>query len=278
MNRAIAAHGMNRPFESIAAFEGLITNSVWAAELTSAWAQLSIPLYMIGEHERALEAARRSYELDPTGGFFGPVFVLRFQLRPLAALGRLEELNELLNEMDAQDDPPEMGLALVVSLDVLDAHGHNDAKQVVEERALSWFSARPQEEKSSLWYRMYFSGALIHAGQLDHAQRLQDDLTADAPRRKDFRGVRALVSTLRGDTAQALADAEWFDRLEGPEARDYGWFWGRAVIAAAFGDLESAMAYFREGNVRLDRNDWSSIWFAPLRGYPPFEELVAPKG
>jgi hypothetical protein len=56
---------------------------------------------------------------------------------------------------------------------------------------------------------------------------------------------------------------------------------GRAAIAAGLGQrqqaitlLQQALTEGQEYSVRLH----ADLWFASLRGYPPFEELLRPKG
>jgi len=233
---------------------------------------------MIGEHERTLEAAKRAFELDPEGGNLGPAFVLKFQVAPLAALGRVDELEELLDEMDAAHNVGRIRAGILNSLDVLGAYGHDDEARPIVEWATAWFDARTSEEAAQPWQRFYHAFVLVHAGQLEVAQQLLDGLTVEVPDRYQFRMARAVIAVLRGDTAQALTDVEWFESLEGPDALEGVVFWSRAVIAAALGDLEAAMTLFREGDVQLNRTDWPMAYYASLRGYPPFEELVAPKG
>ena len=168
--------------------------------------------------------------------------------------------------------------ALLKSLNVLNAYGHHNEARTIAEWATAWFDARTPEEAADPWQRLFHASVLIHAGQLEIAQRLLDSLTVEVPAEYRFRALRASVAVLRGDTTQALADFDWFENLEGPSVPEGYVLWCRAVIAAQLGNLDMAVNLIRESGANPSMRDWPTIWYAPLRGYEPFEELVAPKG
>jgi hypothetical protein len=75
-----------------------------------------------------------------------------------------------------------------------------------------------------------------------------------------------------------LSDAAWFEDV--PD-RTFGW-WSRGVIYGALGDRERAMGLFRRAfQSRWMQRAWGDyirVEYEPMRGYPPFEELLRPKG
>ena len=127
-------------------------------------------------------------------------------------------------------------------------------------------------------HRFSYGRMLFGAGFLDEANDAFDTLIRDYPHRWDFRICRILANMQRGDTANAQRDVSWLEDLEAWNEPGGSMIWARAIVAGALGDLEGAVNLFRELGWNLSRFHWPQIFYAPLRGYEPFEELVAPKG
>jgi tetratricopeptide (TPR) repeat protein len=250
LNRAVIAYSQNRPREAVDAFMAFDFEHGWVRYHSIYWAQLSNALYNLGEFERALDAARRAYELEPDGGDWGPVFVLSFQVPPLAALGRLGELHQVLDEIEAVPSPESVRPQLAASVAGLRAYGHDAAAGEIGERAKAWFEARQVFETA----------------------------VRDFPEALVFRVLRIIVCMQRGETAQAQRDLERLEGLDVWNSLEGRMVWFRGVVAGALGDRDGAVNLLRESGLILSRDDWLEIWHAPFRGYPPFEELLAPEG
>jgi hypothetical protein len=98
--------------------------------------------------------------------------------------------------------------------------------------------------------------------------------------RVDYRVRRAFIAATLGDTAQALSDAAWFEDLDLPfDERQRSQ--RLAAIAAALGDREAAVNLLRQAvGQGYTHNRTASVhdFWTSLRGYPPYEELIRPKG
>jgi len=204
------------------------------------------------------------------------------QTLALAALGRVAELREVVDELE--ESPNALSpTTLVDPAELLRRYHHVDAATELADRALVWLEARPPIEATGLFHRHAYGRALFLAGRTAEAQRVFGALVDDNPDRGDLRMYRGFIAAMRGDTAQALGDAEWLEHqaelVEGID-RDAMRWWCRGVIFGALGDRERAMELFQQFRPRqtFDFNDYMTFLYEPMRGYPPFEELMRPKG
>jgi tetratricopeptide (TPR) repeat protein len=296
-NYAYMAYKRNRPQEALDALStldperGPMRGLVWHGVF------LSYALERLGEYDRALEEARSVHRLHPDRG----ALVLHLQARALAALGRTDELNDVLSEVETVLDPssvtrPLMGSplqsvhrALVVSVEALRAYGYGGAARDVLSRVLAWFEARPRGEATGVSHRAWYGRALFLAGRHEEAQGIFDALVDEVADtlmlHLELRQTRAFIAATRGDSGQAARDAEWFEGLDRPVLRGYHTF-SRAVIAAALGDREGAVGLLHQAlgqglafDIRWFRGlEPASLELDPLRDYPPFQELIRPKG
>ncbi len=243
------------------------------------WRNLTTALLMLGEYEQVLEAAQRCRHLHPQY-----VWCPSDQANALASLGRVQELADVLDELEAMPDVSRWPGALVFNLDYLRYHGRLDVAKDVADRAIRWFEARPPNEATTLVHRHHYGRALFFAGRLEEAQRVFDGIVDDFPDNTYNRAHRAFVAAMRGDTAQALSDADWLERhaetLDEGRAKYQARWWYRGIIYGALGDRERFMDLFRQYEPHWIHNAWWHVWvlFEPMRGYPPFEELIMPKG
>ena len=136
------AREANRPRETVEALDRLEPERGWLAEWPFYWGQLSEALHMLGDHRRELRESRRAREAYPAH-----LGVVDYELRALAALGRVDEMNALLDECLTL--PPSPGLSYVMrpvlAASELRAHGYFEAYEASIARALAWFEAHPVE-------------------------------------------------------------------------------------------------------------------------------------
>lgn len=100
----------------------------------------------------------------------------------------------------------------------------------------------------------------------------------------DTLGVRALIAVDQGDTARARRLRDLILTAPDPRFRTQvtqtRLYW-QAAIATALGEKDLAVQKLREW---FERGGEFSIWehfnpdFIPLHGYPPYEDLMRPKG
>jgi hypothetical protein len=185
--------------------------------------------------------------------------------------------------MDVIDAAPDLHYVrgtMVRVVEVLRAKGHTEAANDILPRAVGWFENQPPAEKQDENHRVWYARALTLAGRLDEAQRVCDGLVDDFPDVVEYRGLRGFVSASRGDSAQARAEAEWLEQLDrahllGAHTQH------RGHIAGALGEREEAVNLLRQA---FSEGIWywwwrdSSVETSSLHDYPPFQELMRPKG
>jgi tetratricopeptide (TPR) repeat protein len=258
------------------------------------WMGMGRTHHMLGQYEEELEvlrAGRREFPDD--------LRLVDGHLRALAALGRIDELNALLDTLLAL--PVERvpgGVRSIdaraqVGADALRAHGHVDAGRQVAQRLLDWLEARPPGESAQLrlgsYYRYALAECLYRLERWEEARAVYEELLAENP--ASGLGLRSLgrlgaIAARLGDTARARAISEQLAEKPGGQPVR------RAYIAALLGEQAEAVRLLREGlNAGLDRGRWPQgsmgyytelrhrdMDLEPLRGYPPFEQFMRPRG
>jgi tetratricopeptide (TPR) repeat protein len=235
---------------------------------------------MLGEYDQALEAGQRCRLLHPDDWQ-----CLRPQIHALAALGRVDEISDALNELEAVLDLP-LDASMSVLLEParhLRFHGHEDAAEDLAARVIRRYEAGPASEAAALDARIEYGQALFLAGRPGDARGVFDTLVIEYPDAGFARLFRGFLAGLSGDTAQALTDIEFFERLpRGPEGTDeaVAWAYRCGVIYGALGDRERAWEMFSKFEPRWQHSPFDNVrvLYEPMRGYPPFEEMMRPKG
>ena len=246
---------------------------------------LTAAYHSLGEHERELEAARLQRRLNPSN-----LGSLRHEALALAALGRVREVNELLDELPAQRPHPWRTPAAVIRETALElrAHGYRAASDSVLDRALAWLDGRPVKERGSEGARRLRLQTLYAAGRWEPAQVLAEELVREHPDSLTYQGVRGALAAQRGDRAEAAQADSVLAARSRPFLQGFPAYW-RACIAAQLGDRPGAVRLIaqahREG-LWLTGEFWeqpiatlhADPCFEPLHDYPPFEQLLRPKG
>jgi tetratricopeptide (TPR) repeat protein len=276
-NRGYVALHVNRPQEAVDAFLSLDPQRGPMRGWQSYFTHLVWAYSDLGEYQNALDAAQHYREIygdDPrTLGHEGVA---------LAGLGRVEEVSALLDDLIAL---PEQGLnqgyymtAIAVQLR---RHGHIDAAHTTVDRAIQWYEAKPPETESSATWHNDYAVALYVADRWDEAHSVAKSLSEEFPEDLNYRGLVGIVAARRGDQAQALAISQWLETLDRPYLRGSHTAW-RFQIAGALGDGERAVALWRQATAEGFRHQrpwyWRWIAFESLHDYPPFQELIRPKG
>jgi hypothetical protein len=109
---------------------------------------------------------------------------------------------------------------------------------------------------------------------------LIEELAAERPDNIDYKGYLGTLAARRGDREEALRISTELESIDRPYLFGSNTYW-RARIASLLGDRERAVALLREAfaqgreyGVYLHRD----MDLEPLRDYPPFQELLRPKG
>ena len=195
----------------------------------------------------------------------------------LVALGRLDDVDRVVNEGMALASGMTSRVYLLFGTAVeLRLHGYEDASTKTTGRALEWLHGRPPGEFSTREARATLAWALCVAERWDEARRVYRQLARESPGEIRWLGSLGFIAARRGDRAEALRVSEQLRVAQGAYLLGQNTRW-RAGIAAWLGEKDQAVellrAAFAEG-VWHDRAVHQDLDLAPLRGYPPFEELI----
>ena len=279
-NLAFAAEITNRPREALGAAKKLDPERGAMRGWWNYWLRVVRAHHLLGDFERALEAAeqaRQQYPHVPS--------ILTEELSSLAALGRFEQIVARLEEGISLLPPGSRGtwtpgLAIQIAAGELRAHGYSDAAFELLDSAAAWYSSRPTEEAQTETHRQQLADALYAAERWEQAGAVVHELAAEFPDNLGYQGRLGVLAARNGDQEKAAMISKWLEQLDRPYLRGVNTLW-RARIAAVLDERERAVnllqdaisqgqAYFR---LHLDFD-----LVEPLRDYPPFQELLRPKG
>jgi hypothetical protein len=244
---------------------------------------LARALHMVGDFERQLQVAG-----DIRQRFPGTSSALGARIRPLAALGRIAELEQDLAEItrlpsDSASGSPALLIHLIAA-DELHAHGHPEAARRVIERTVATYSTQPPQLLGARRNRFWFAQALYRLGRLDEARRQLERLARDSVfagrELVDVVGNIGFVAALERDTARVEAIDRWLRSQRGREM--LGWNTEqRAAMQALLGHRDAALRLLRQAEAEgreFDVGRHQRYEYAPLRGYGPFEAWLQPRG
>jgi len=251
-------------------------------------------LHILGEHEEELKEARWGESIYPH--LLNPY---AYEVRALAALGRTGEVDELIDKILSMPSAwaypscclPRATPAYVMlcAAEELRAHGHREDSEKMADRAVDWYRGRVGEEARQEDIRSGLGDAFYQAERWEEAKAVFAALAAEHPDNNFYKGRLGALAARLGDRAKALRIADELRRDERPYLFGDHTF-RSARIMALLGDKERAVALLREAIAQgLDIGDTldtygyaficgHSMDLESLRGYPPFEELIKPKG
>jgi tetratricopeptide (TPR) repeat protein len=280
---AVAATGNNRPAEAVRTFDELDPESGPMKGWFPYWLQKTWALHRLGDYDRELEAAREARRLYPND-----MLPLQLEVSALAALHRVEEIEAVFEESEAMLARAERVSGAQEQADIwrrageeLRAHGNREAGLAAFERALQWYDRLTPEEIVEVEGRLNWRGVVLYnAERPREAMAVFDTLLLERPESIGLHANLGVAAALAGDTARAEQALEWLDshvplydtgRRENQQAR----------VTARLGRREEAVRLLNEANRKSLNPRWwlhAAIDFAPLAGYPPFKELLRPKG
>ena len=226
------------------------------------WGVFSLAYHDLGDHEKELDVIRQGRER-----MGDPASYRESEVSALAALGRIDDLDELLDEAPAE--------LLRLAARELRTHGYPGPAGDYSSRALSWYRTRLPEED----VRFGLAQALYEAERWDEAGALFDQLAAEAPDSLDFLGWRGVSLARRGVRDTAMQIDRQLSEFDRPYINGLHTSW-RARIAAVLGDRDGAVRLLEQANsegVQLPNLHLVKD-FELVRDYRPFRELVRPKG
>jgi tetratricopeptide (TPR) repeat protein len=254
-------------------------------------------LHMLGKHEEELDEARRGSKI-----YSGSFNLRAYEARALAAMGRIDEVNTLVTEILTMSPQTystaffrrgTQGYVMLAAAEDLRTHGHRDASLKMASRAVDWYRGRVGEEATLEQTRSGLGDALYQAERWQEAKTVFAALAAE--HRDDiylkiyYSGRLGTLAARLGDRVEALRIADELRRTEGR------WLDGKhtfrsARILALLGDKDRAVELLTEAIAQgsgisevPDAYGYGFIYshcmdLEPLRGYPPFDQLIKPRG
>jgi tetratricopeptide (TPR) repeat protein len=231
--------------------------------------------HALGQYEDELELRQRLIEYYPNH-----VLLRMDEAWAYAGTGQVEEIRRILKE--CQSIPGQRGFLdwnLWTTCEALRAHGYREDAIAIINDYIEERLTRPGDED-----RPHLKGNLAQllytAERWEEAKALWEEILAENPDDGSTELNLALIAARLGDeeTARTYADElkEW-DKpyLFGRQ------FYLRAWFAALLGERERAVLLLREAGAQgwgLNHDLFHEMNLESLHGYPPFEELIRPKG
>jgi tetratricopeptide (TPR) repeat protein len=289
----------NRPRETVDIYRGSLQWEVFVNPSAPAGALevmvLTGALHVLDEHEEELKEARRGRDTYPH-----LLNLHAYEARALVALGRIDDMEELIEEMltmPARSAYPAgiilpkgtPGYVMLAAVEELRTHGHREASLKMAGRAVEWYRSRIGEEARQEDIRSGLGDALYQTERWEEAKAVFAALAAEYPRNIFYKGSLGSLAARRGDRAEAMRIAEELRPIETPFPNGNNTYLS-ARILSLLGERERAFMLLREavaqgygGNDEPDLYGYGFIYrhsmdLESLRGYPPFEELIKPKG
>ena len=233
---------------------------------------LTQALHMLGRYDDEVAEARRARQYYPD-----VLDVRWYEARALIALERQDEVRDVVRDLLNNRYRPGRGFTVPtvmrrVALEFR-AHGDLQSGRYFGEQALAWSQENPDLDGPG-----GMAASLLVNEQWDEARSAYRELAAAQPDVEYYRVTLGELAAMQGDTATALRISAELSELDLPynSANPFAW---QAGIAALLGDREGATEllerYFALGGhyYRLHR----AQAFAPLRDYPPFQDLMWPR-
>jgi TolB-like protein len=278
------ARKLNRPGEAVAVLTAMGAERGELRGWRAYWRELTGSHHMLGQHRRELRTARQARSHHPTD----PV-VLGYEVRALAALGRVRDLDARIQERlaDPGGGQPTAGDLMGMAADELAAHGRPEPARRLAERAVAWYESQPESVRRTAAHRHDHASALRRVGRLIEARTIVAALAEEDP--DDLQAVAHLgtLAARAGDRDQAqrvaarLAARPPRPGLTGPIDDSWGAHtYARAVIAAWLGDTDLALVLLRQAHaegLQFSPTLHADPDLDPLREDPRFQEWIRPR-
>ena len=237
--------------------------------------------HMLGNHKQELKIARRVRKAYPE-----LLNLLGLEARALAALGRVNDVQKLIEESKTLPPQSEYSPGSIMR-DIgseLRAHGHKEAAIPILNQAVQWFESRHQEEKATVANRSALAGAFYTLDKWDEAETLFEGLHSELPDDPYYGigscGLLGSIAARKGNREKALKISQEMKDNKTPYLFGIPTYW-RARIAALLGDKEGAVNLLQEAIKQ--GCDYQNLYFSPkdfesLQDFPPFQQLMKPKG
>jgi len=263
---------LNRPGEKMQLLTELDPDRGLMRRWRDYWDYLADAYHMLGAYEGELQVLRESLER-------GTARILATEARALAALGRLDDVAAILDTMQSLPSGEPLGYYFGYVALELRAHGHPEVASRVFDESIAWYQSwsedsEEQRAAQAMW--------LYRAGRWDEARRLYEALADEHPENTMYLAAVGRLSARFGDRVEAMRISATLESGEDPQVEPWHVL-ERARIAALLGEREQATGLLEQAlsqGANLGYGPWlhRDVDFESLRDYPPFQELMRPKG
>lgn len=281
------ARRLNRPAEAVAVLGRMAPERGELRGWFFYWLELTTSLHLVGDHAGELETAERA-----SGHYPNHPGVALLMVRALAALGRMDELEQLLDAAITSPrlTEPRAGQLLREAGLELNAHGHAEAAAGFFRRALAWWRGQPGVASGPARERRELARACYHAGEWAESAELFRNLVGaeedPAARFVIFEhgylqgqlaeGYLAVIAIRQDDAAGAAHWCRVLEEMRRPFTYGGQWLW-LAAVAALRGEKEVAVEQLRRAFAAgLPMELWvhQELHLQMLKGYRPYDALM----
>ncbi len=215
--------------------------------------------------------------------FAGETSFMRLEAEALVGLGRVDEAERVIESLGTTTpgrggaDGP--GIAQLWTMLELRVHGYPErARRFAEQRRTALLGVPPATRKAN---RTRLAQALLCLDRTEEALAVFRELSAETPDEVMYRGQVGAALARLGRAGEAQRIEAELAALTRPYLRGDPAFW-RACIAAQLGEKDRAVDLLRQAFAQGRVRDWfgnthRELFLEPLRGYPPFEQLMKPR-
>jgi len=229
--------------------------------------------HMLGNYKKELKVVREGQNYFPD-----TLRLKEDEVCALAALGRIKEVRNVLEEtlaVETSRGTYPFGIMREAS-EELRVCGFREEALEIAHRAVGWYKQHRDEAD----YRYNLARTLYLAELWQESQALFKELSKQEPDNINFKGYLGTLAARMGDEKGAHRISEELKNFDRPYLFGSHTYW-RACIASLLGEKQKALKLLKEAfkqgrgyGVYLHNN----MDLEPLRDYPPFEELIKPKG
>jgi len=274
---------LNRPAEAYEYLKRIDAVQGEASRLPVYWARLSAATHLLGKYEEQLEVGAQVLRRFPSDNRS-----YWYKVRALAGLGRLAELDAVLNESLLLKPQPHWGSPALglfaMAYDELTVHDQPEHARVVLNRAVDVFRRTPAWVQQLAMHRFEMARVLAKLDRLEEARRLLEEVLAEGGAlgmgEPVIRGELGMIAARQRD----LATVELMDRwlTEVPDTHLAGHHTEyRAKLAAVLGRKEEVMRLLQQASSEgypFGTERHQAPEYHGLKGYAPFDAFMRPKG
>jgi tetratricopeptide (TPR) repeat protein len=233
-------------------------------------------LHLLGKYQEAIELSRHIRAEFPDDPIAGTVH----EMRGLAALGRIADLERVLDEHERGGTGGwSVSRAVIAALE-LGTHGQPDAAQAMYRRSVRFLQARVDRGDTTAAVFNDLATSLLYTKDFGELERMLPRLLAAGDSLNYLYNLGA-AAAYQGDRPRATEMVRRLARMrsESPYAQA-GLLYVQASITAILDDKSEAVELLREARRRgywLHYNVHQDPDLRGLRGYPAFEEFIRPR-